>query len=90
MKAEKGKVTDPRRKGLQERFLQEATSAPCLERRMPLVKQKGQVCQAVGWALATAARWEGRLIRGGEAEGQVLSWGPFYLPGHGKALRKSC
>lgn len=44
----------------------------------------------MGWALATAARWEGRLIRGGEAEGQVLSWVPFYLPGHGKALRKSC
>ena len=26
---------------------------------------KGQVCPVVGWALATAVRWEGRLVRGG-------------------------
>lgn len=90
MKAEKGKLMDPRRRGIQERFLQEATSAPCLERRMPLAKQQGQVCQAVGRVLAMAARWEGRLVRGAGAEGQVPSWIPFYPPSHRKALRKSC
>lgn len=59
----------PQSRGIQERFLQEATSAPCLERQTPLAKGKGQACQAVVWALATAVRWEGRLVRGGVQRG---------------------
>lgn len=69
VKAEKGNLTDPRSRGIQESFLQEETSAPCLERQMPLAKGKGQVCPVVGRALATAVRWEGRLVRGGGQRG---------------------
>ena len=90
VKAEKGKLTDPCRRGIKERFPQEVTSALCLKRQMPLAKGKGQVCQAEGPALATAWRWEERSVRGGGAEGQVLSWVPFYPPGHQKVLRKGC
>lgn len=86
MKAEKGKLTDPCRRGNEERFPQEVTFALCLKRQMPPAKGKGQVCQAEG----QARRWEGRSVRGGGAEGQVLSWVPFHPPGHQKVPRKGC
>ena len=43
-----------------------------------------------GLGLGDGSEVGGEVGQGRGAEGQLLSWVPFYPPGHCKALRRSC